>query len=333
MFRKRNNKQFIFLAFIFILFIFMILILLPFILVKQQFWGQPSSQFFINVYQHQQDKIVKMELNEYLRGVVAAEMPAAYNMEALKAQAVAARTYTLRQLSIFGGRGNQQQPKADICTDYRYSQAWLSDQKMRERWGFLSFFYYWAKINRAIEETKDQVLVYNGQLIDAVYHANSGGQTEDSRFVWGGKSPYLKSVVSAFEQDSKNYLQVIEFTLPEIINKINKVNPRQVITGGKSQDLEIEILEYSDSGRVLELSINNQIFRGTELRSILNLPSTKFKLEKQGSKFIFTVIGYGHGVGMSQDGANGYAKQGYNYKSILKHYYQGVEIIDYKKLL
>lgn len=298
-----------------LLFIFIILIIIPVLLVKGPFWQKKESDFLIKVYNHQQDKVEIMELDDYLRGVVAAEMPALYDLEALKAQAVAARTYSLRQ--IRAGRGEYQ--GASISTDYRYCQAWLSEKEMKERWGFLPFFYYWVRINRAVEETRGEVLLYKGKLIDAVYHANSGGMTEDARYVWGKEEPYLKSVKSPYDQEQeKNYKNTYYFGLKELCEKL-QLEEKTPITG-------IEILKRSKSGRVIELKIGNSTLTGIEFRQSLGLSSTKFTVSLEGDILTLTVFGKGHGVGMSQDGANGLAKHGYSYREILQHYYPGTTL-------
>ncbi len=307
--------------------IFVILILIPFILIQGPFWRRAGSPLLIKVYNHQQDEIVTMELEDYLRGVVAAEMPALYKLEALKAQAVAARTYTLRQLPEFGGQGSQEHPDADICTDYNHSQAWLSESEMKERWGFLPFFYYWARINKAVEETEEEVLFYEGELIDAVYHANSGGVTEDAVNVWGRKTPYLVSVISPYDKESeKNYLSSINLSLTEIIKKMGLDGEEGLDLSAEGSDEMIRIIESSKSGRVLEVMVGGEVFSGRELRQKLNLPSTMFEIKNQGELVSFTIYGKGHGVGMSQDGANGYAGRGLNYKEILEHYYPGTTL-------
>ncbi|MFW6016324.1 MAG: SpoIID/LytB domain-containing protein, partial [bacterium] len=158
----------------------------------------------------------------YLKGVVAAEMPARYHMEALKAQAVAARTYTLKQLPAYGGRGSKNHPEADISTDFRYNQAWLSEEEMKEKWGFLSFFYFWLRISRSVEETAGRVIVYENKIIDAVYHSNSGGRTEDASSVWGEKIPYLISVDSPYDKENeRNYQHNLSFSIEEFDERLN----------------------------------------------------------------------------------------------------------------
>lgn len=194
--------------FLFILFIFIILILIPLFLIKGVIPGKKEQHLVLNIYDHRRDKIIRMELEDYIRGVLAAEMPALYHQEALKAQAVAARTYALKQLPGYGGSGSRKYKGADLSTDFTDCQAYLSEAGMKERWGFYSF-YYWSRINRAVEDTKGQVLLYNNKLIDAVYHANSGGITENAVYVWGKEVPYLQSVESPYDKDKeRNYHSV-----------------------------------------------------------------------------------------------------------------------------
>lgn len=303
----------------FILIIFLIIIVLPVLIIQGNLWPGKKSNVILKVYNHREQKVVKMELNEYLRGVLAGEMPALYHLEALKAQAVAARTYTLKQLPAYGGPGCKEYPGADISTDYRYSQAWLSEDDMKKKWGFLSFFYYWAKINRAVEETRDEIMVYNGEIIDAVYHANSGGRTEDAVSVWGRLTPYLKSVDSPYDSEKENsYYNEYYFALNDIANKLNI----------KYSDTcrQLKILKRSNGGTVLEVKVGNQVYTGKEIRNKLSLPSANFKIKLEGDIITISTLGKGHGAGMSQDGANGMAKAGYNYQQVLKHYYQGIEI-------
>lgn len=312
-------------AYYMIICIFIILIILPMLLLHGVFRGQDGDgSILLKVYKHQSDQIEKMLLDEYLRGVLAGEMPALYHMEALKAQAVAARTYTVKQLSAYGGAGCRENPAADISTDYRFNQAWLSENEMKEKWGFISYFYNWARINRAVEQTEGEVLVYNKKVIDAVYHANSGGQTEDSTFVWGEMHPYLQSVRSPYDQErSENYLNTFYFGADELRDKLG--------LNREDNSLFIEVTHRSSSGRVVELTAGNKKITGNDFRSLLCLTSNKFEISRTGDIFTIIVYGKGHGVGMSQDGADGYAKAGYDYRQILEHYYPGTEIGRLKK--
>lgn len=312
-------------AYYMIICIFIILIILPMLLLHGVFRGQDGDgSILLKVYKHQSDQIEKMLLDEYLRGVLAAEMPALYHMEALKAQAVAARTYTVKQLPAYGGPGCRENPAADISTDYRSNQAWLSENEMKEKWGFISYFYNWARINRAVEQTEGEVLVYNEKVIDAVYHANSGGQTEDSTFVWGEMHPYLQSVSSPYDQErSENYLNTFYFGVDELRDKLG--------LSGEDSSSFIELTHRSSSGRVIELTAGDKKITGNDFRSLLGLTSNKFEISRTGDIFTITVFGKGHGVGMSQDGADGYARAGYDYRQILEHYYPGTKIGRLKK--
>ncbi len=303
-----------------ILFIFIILIVIPLVMLKGfLFFQKQEGPEVIRVYNYREDKVVTMELSDYLKGVVAAEMPATYKMEALKAQAVAARTYTLKKIEA----SSEKHPGADICTDYHCCQAWISEKEMKDRWGFLPYFYYWSRITNAVEDTKGEVIVYNNQLIDAVYHSNSGGKTEDGGVVWSEDVPYLKSVESPYDKNGRNnYLHNKRFSFSELSQEL----------GTEIKNKKIEILELSQSGRVLKIQIGDNTYTGREIRSKLNLSSTLFEIKTSGEQVLFTVYGNGHGVGMSQDGADGYARHGYNYKQIIRHFYQGVEIVSYNKI-
>lgn len=316
--------------------LFIVLIIIPVILIKGDFWREDINSQLIRVYNHKEKKIVIMELEEYLRGVVAAEMPALYHPEALKAQAVAARTYTLRQLPEYGGAGCRNHPGADISTDFNTSQAWLSEEEMRERWGFLPFFYYWTRVNNAVEETEGEVLQYKFVMIDAVYHANAGGITENSRHVWGREKPYLLSVESPYDSiRQKNYINNYYFGLVDIMEKLelnSKDESGSEGNVGLDENLQLEVLKRSESGRVLELKMGSHVFTGNEFRQRLSLPSNMFTITREGDIFTFTVKGKGHGAGMSQDGADGFARHGYNYKEILAHYYPGTTITEIEPL-
>lgn len=302
------------------LFVFIILILLPALLtgVLFQRGEQKREVLLLKLYDHQRGEIMNIELEEYLRGVVAAEMPALYHMEALKAQAVVARTYTLKQLPRYGGPGSRKYPGADLSTDYTECQAFLTEAGMKEKWGSLFYFYYWYRINKAVESTRGQVMLYDGKLVDAVYHANAGGKTEDSLYVWGWDIPYLRSVESPYDREKeRNYLNRHSFSFAELRRIFNIADKGEAI---------LKVEGVSPSGRVLEMRVGDKSYTGREIREKLSLPSTKFHITVEDGNYIFTCYGKGHGVGMSQDGANGLAGQGYSYQEILKHYYQGVEI-------
>jgi len=249
--------------------------------------------------------IEKIELEEYVVGVVAAEMPASFNKETLKAQSVLARTYALKCLKT-----------GKTITDNSSTQNYKTISDMKSMWD-ISFNTYYNKIVNAVKETKGEYLSYNGEYIEAVYHSTSNGFTEDSVNVWGNSFPYLVSVESSFDDTNKKYIVSTFFSYEELSNKLN-----QVITS----DSIISILDKTNSGRVKNIELNGIKYTGVNFRTLLGLRSTDFYIEKHIEGINITTKGYGHGVGMSQYGANGMANNGYNYKDILLHYYKGVSL-------
>lgn len=279
----------------------------------------------IKVYLHEQKQIKEMNFEEYVKGVVAAEMPAEFDLEALKAQAVATRTYAARNMPMFGGTGSFSHPGADISTSIDEGQAWVDQETLKIRWGENKYSNYWLKINRAVEETRGVVITYNGEMINSVYHSTSGGQTEDSSDIWGQTIPYLKSVACPWDQNSPRYKGQKQFTLNEIEGVLGPdAGVITAVQNGKS-DL-VQIIEKTSSGRVKRVRIGSKVFDGTVVREKLGLQSTNFIWAIEGDKVRFDTTGYGHGVGMSQYGANGLAKEGKGYQEILKYFYQGVQL-------
>ncbi|ADL13698.1 stage II sporulation protein D [Acetohalobium arabaticum DSM 5501] len=253
-------------------------------------------------------RIIELELEEYIKGVVAAEMPAEFELEALKAQAVAARSYILSRL-----QGTEKKEVA-ITTDINMDQAWISKEELLKEWGNLE---YWFKISEAVESTKGIFLTYNGKIVTAVYHSASGSITAAARNVWGRKVPYLQPVSSNYEEQSPYNHFVQKYSFREFARKVDS---------GISSVNDIDILARSPSRRVLKLQVGSQIMTGRELRKRLGLKSTNFRYQIKDNYIKFITTGNGHGVGMSQYGAHGMAKEGYNYLEILKHYYSGVSV-------
>ena len=282
-----------------------------------------GEDVFIKVFMHEQGTIVEMNLEDYIAGVVAAEMPANFELEALKSQAVAARTYAVKSMLAFGGSGVVSQPGADVSTDYRQSQAFLSKEKLQERWG-ASYERNWGKISKAVDETRGQVITYNGEFINAVFHSTSGERTASAKEVWGFDYPYLISVPVSWDQKSPRYNDRKEFSLPEIERLLGAET--QVVAAVQNGSGAIQVIENTDSGRVGQIRIGSKVLSGLEVREKLELRSTNFKIEIQGNKMIFNTIGYGHGVGLSQYGANGMAQAGHDYRQIITKYYNGVAI-------
>lgn len=270
------------------------------------------------------NEIEEINLDEYLCGVVSAEMPADYEIEALKAQAVVARTYTLYKIINAKPHGEE----ADICDSFECCQAWISKEERFDRWDDSTENQNWNKIVTAVNETKGKVATYEGKIINAFFHANSGGKTEIPVNVWGGTGyPYLQVVETSGEEGYTQYSSEVQLTMEELVNKF-KEKHEDIVVNLENINEEIKILEYTESGRVKTLKVGNKNIAGTEVRTILGLRSTNFDIEINENNVTFKVIGYGHGIGMSQTGADAMAKQGSNYEQIIKHFYVGVEIVD-----
>lgn len=267
---------------------------------EEQVVEQPSKEE-ITIYRSN-GEVINLSMTDYLIGVVGSEMPAEFNLEALKAGAIAARTYALKKIED-GGR----------LTDTVSTQAFSDNSQLRQKWGS-SFDKYYTKIKQAVEATDNLVIKYQGKLISALYFSTSNGYTESAKEVFGYDIPYLQSVESSVDLETTPYLRTIEKSELEVLNILGVTN------------LNIEVLSRTSSGRIKEIKIDNKIYSGVELRNILGLRSTDFEINIDNGIVKITTKGYGHGVGMSQYGANKLANQGYNYQDILKHYYTNVQI-------
>jgi stage II sporulation protein D len=319
-----------------ILFIIFLVILLPLVIVNNLNFFKTQIEtdekvLNITVLFHETGEIKLMPLEEYLIGVVAAEMPAEFELEALKAQAVAARTYTLKKMQLKSKNAESDHPNAVVCTDPAHCQAWISKEEQKELWGVVNYLKYRSKIESAVKSTEGQIITYDKRIIDPVYHSNCGGKTENSEDVWKFKIPYLRSVESPYSIESPRYKETKTYSM-EYLDKALGTNiaavPAASIKNNVSQ--YFKILEKTSSGRIKKIYIGGKTILTTQLRQILNLRSTKFEISIIGDMVKFTTYGYGHGVGMCQYGANGFAKNGKNYMEIIKHYYKGVEIQKYK---
>ena len=263
-----------------------------------------DNNIYVNVRRNN-GNIEKYELEEYIIGVVGAEMPASFNKEALKAQSVVARTYALKSIK------NNKQLTTDNST-----QNFKDNNELNKMWGS-SYNTFYNKIKSAVLETKGLYLSYNNDYVDAVYHSTSNGNTEDAVYVWGNSVPYLKSVSSEYDNTNKNYNSSITLTYNEISNKLkNSID----------SNTKFNIISKTSGNRVKEIEINGTTYSGIEFRKLLNLRSADFSIENNGANVVISTNGYGHGVGMSQYGANGMANNGSSYTDILLHYYTGVSI-------
>ena len=263
-----------------------------------------SSVSEITVYRSN-GSVINLNMIDYLIGVVSSEMPASFNLEALKAQSVLARTYALKAKQT-----------GKKLTDTVSTQSYIDIDQMKNKWGN-SFNTYYNKIKNAVENTNGEYLSYNGNYIEALYHSTNNGKTESSLDVFGNYYPYLISVSSEYDKNSSSYLRTINMPLDTISNKLGL---------SLNNDSVISILSYTDGGNIKEININGNNFSGKKLRELLGLRSADFDISISDNNANITTRGYGHGVGMSQYGANGMANTGYGYKDILSHYYPGTTL-------
>ena len=270
-------------------------------------------------------EIEEVILEEYLCNVVSAEMPVDFEIEALKAQVIVARTYTIYKIN------NKKHDNADICDSSSCCQAWISKDDRLSRWEENKREENWKKIERAVNETNGKIITYEGKPINAFFHSNSGGTTEVPINVWGGSGyPYLQMVETSGEEGYTQYASEVTLNFDEILNKIKEKYSDIQIDFTKDDD--IKILERTESDRVKTIKFGNHNLSGVEARTIFGLRSTNFEIEKQEDKITFKVKGYGHGVGMSQTGADSLAKQGKNAEDIIHHFYSNVELKDISQI-
>lgn len=261
--------------------------------------------------------VLALPLEEYLVGVLAGEMPASFEPEALKAQAVAARSYTLYCAS------GHRHAEADICAAPAHCQAWLDEAALRRNWG-ADYEKNLARLREAVEATAGEVLRYRGEPVFAAFHASSAGATEDCGALWSAQ-PYLVSVPSPESAETvPHYISRLDCAALDFRDTLLAARPEADFSGAPSDWLGP--LERDASGRVARVTLGGAVFRGTELRSLFALRSTAFTLSYENGEFHFTVTGHGHGVGMSQYGANVLAAEGKNYREILAHYYPGTTL-------
>lgn len=258
------------------------------------------------------DKISEMSAEDYIFGVVAAEMPALYDTEALKAQAVAAYTYACYKRE----NGNKEY---DITTDFATDQSFKTEEEARKGWGENADEYS-EKIKKAIKSVNGEMIYYKNKPILAFYHAVSAGDTYSAKDVFGEEIAYLQSAPSNWDKEAYNYKKTIEISEDELSEKL------MTLADKKENTPMLDDLKALNSGLVESIKVYGKKVKGSELRTALGLPSSNFLFEKQDGKYIFNCIGYGHGVGMSQRGADCMAKQGYTYKQILLHYYKGTVV-------
>ena len=275
-----------------------------------------KKEDIFKVYNHETKEITEMSAEDYIFCVVAAEMPALYEVEALKAQAVASYTYACYK------REENEDKEYDISTDFNTDQSFKTPEKAREDWGENADLYV-EKIKKAVKSVIGQKITYKGETILAVYHAVSCGETYSAKDVWGKEIKYLQSVDSKGDKTAKNYMQTFRFEESELIEKL-----APLITSKKENTPLLGQMAFKENGLVESVNIYGQKVSGSDIRTALDLASSNFKFEKTDGIYVFTTLGYGHGVGMSQKGADSLAKEGMDYKKILRHYYKGTKITD-----
>lgn len=267
-----------------------------------------SHNTIVRVYRSKEKMIENVPLEKYVKGVVAGEMPISFSEEALKAQAVAARSYIMYKIV------NNRKEKYDVV-DTVLNQVYLDDNELKRKWG-KKYDENKEKIDRVVEDTAFQYITYNGKIADALFFSTSSGYTENSQDVFSSKVHYLQSVKSDWDKISPVFNEQYEFSYSDFCKKLqiditNKIN--------------IKVIEKTSAGKIKRIMINNKVFTGEKIVKLFGLRSSNFTIITSDN-VIITTRGYGHGVGMSQYGAEGMARAGYKYHEILKYYYTDVKI-------
>ncbi|WLR50695.1 stage II sporulation protein D [Bacillus tianshenii] len=279
---------------------------------KQTTTSAPAVE--VAVYRSNAQLIENVPLEEYVAGVVASEMPAEFELEALKAQALTARTYIVKQMMNDEKIGL---PEGALVTDTVMHQVYKSPAELKKIWG-ADYEWKMERIHEAIEATKGKVITYKGQPITASFFSTSNGYTENSEDYWQNPFPYLRSVESPWDKTSPKFTATKVFPVKEFEKKLG-------VQLGSNQAVG-NVIERTEGKRIAKVSINGEVFSGRDVRTKLDLNSSDFSLSRSGDRIVVTTRGWGHGVGMSQYGANGMASEGKEVQEIIAHYYQGTNI-------
>ncbi len=266
-----------------------------------------------------ENKVKKIELEDYLVGVLAAEMPAEYHIEALKAQAVAARSYILKKTEV----ENSDHKNADVCNNPQHCKGYIDEKEARKRWNDKKEDEYIKKLKNAVDETCGEYMIYDGETVEAFFFARSGGRTENSKDVWGEEKEYLKSVESEGDLKHPQLYEEKSFSNEDARNKLFTLNNK---IERSDTPLSVAAISRTEGGSVNKILIEDCAFSGNEIRAVFGLRSANFTVRTTQKELIFKTAGYGHGVGMSQYGANYMAENGKNYTEILSHYYSNIQI-------
>ncbi len=276
--------------------------------LKEESKKKYEETISIRVNQTRKNKIVELDLEDYVRGVLAGEMPISFDLEALKAQAVAARTYAVRRIN----KNN----KYDVV-DTVMNQVYLDDDTLKNNWNN-NYDKYMSKINEAVNSTKGEYVDYNGNYADTLFFSTSVGNTENSEEIFGNKISYLRSVSSEWDKEVSPVFEEKNVFTREIFCKKLRLSD--------CSKIYVNIINETSTGRIKTVKINNKKFTGSEVAYYLGVRSNYFDIYIENNNVVVLTKGFGHGVGMSQYGAEGMAKNGYNYKEILEHYYKGTTI-------
>lgn len=274
----------------------------------------PTENISVPVFRTKTQVIEEIDFEDYIIGVVASEMPAEFSLEALKAQALTARTFIIKHML---NPGDINLPEGAVVTDTVMHQVFRNDQELREFWG-KDYAWAKAKVTEAVQATRGQIITHDGSPITASFFSTSNGYTENSEDYWANEFPYLRSVESPWDSESPRFTKETVVTSQEFFQKLGVKLPGDGTVG--------KILSRTESGRVAEVEVNGKTFTGREIREKLDLDSSDFQWKRSGNNVVIQTKGWGHGVGMSQWGAEGMAKEGKTYRDIINHYYQGVQI-------
>ncbi|RPF54118.1 stage II sporulation protein D [Aquisalibacillus elongatus] len=275
-----------------------------------------EDQPIVKVKRQQTDEIEEVPLETYVTSVVSSEVPASFELEAIKAQALAARTYIVQKLAETDDTDEYH------VTDTVQHQVYKNLDELRSTWG-VDYSWKINKIKEAVKETEGQIITYSGTPIAAQFFSTSNGFTENAEDYWQNEVPYLKSVSSPWDERSPEFMEQQILSRSEVVSKL----------GIDSPTINVTDTVRTESQRIKEITINGKTFSGREVRELLGLRSNDFTIQAKGDHIIFTTKGYGHGVGMSQYGANGMAEDGKGYQEIVKHYYQGVDISNVQEVI
>lgn len=281
---------------------------------EQEKEREKEQEQLVRVYITEENRVETVPLESYVKGVLAAEMPISFELEALKAQAIAARTYIMRRLTLHND-SEMEKKQADVLDTVQH-QVYIPAEQLEDRWEGEEKKKNMAKLQRAVDETKGQIITYDGEPIEAVFFSTSNGYTENSEDYWGQPVPYLRSVASPWDKaQSPRYEESQTFQKEELYRRLG-------LTGKKAgSKLTMKVIEKTEGNRIKSIKINGELFSGREVRERLGLASSQFSWKIQKDNVTITTTGFGHGVGMSQWGANGMAKEGKTAEQILHHYY------------